>query len=175
MHYKRWSAHGDPLVKLNLRNEGVETRFWVKVDKTQTCWLWTAALDRDGYGAFDRIKAHQFLVGRPPAGMVWDHLCRVRHCVRPEHLELVTPNENVRRGSQRALKTHCAQGHPWTPENTRQGKRQRRCVLCERARNKARYDADPASAVERVRRYYAANREKRLAYAKKRGHPDRHH
>jgi hypothetical protein len=95
------------------------TRFWSRVDKNGPvpahrpdlgpCWLWTARLDANGYGAFSvhhrGITAHQMawiLAGRPPIpkGMDRDHLCRVRHCVRPKHLDGVTHAENVRRGAQ---------------------------------------------------------------------------
>lgn len=106
--------------------------------------------------------------------MCWDHLCRVRHCVRPEHLELVTNAENTRRGLSVALKTHCKNGHPWIPENLRKGPRQNHCKLCERDRNRARYAADPEKARARVRKYYAENREKRLEYAKQYGHRNRY-
>jgi hypothetical protein len=79
-----------------------EDRFWAKVNKTDTCWLWTGALGGAGYGVFSfertLIRAHQFLAGKAPDGMVWDHLCQVRTCVRPDHLEAVTQSENARRG-----------------------------------------------------------------------------
>lgn len=82
-----------------------EERFWLKVDKTQTCWLWTARLDKDGYGQFQRNgdaqRAHRIAYewehGPVPAGLQLDHLCRVKNCVRPDHLELVTVQENIRR------------------------------------------------------------------------------
>jgi hypothetical protein len=108
-----------------------QERFWAKVNKAGSvpdyaphlgnCWLWTGRVDAKGYGMgyFERrvARAHHFLVGRPNPGMHWDHLCRVRSCVRPEHLEMVTPQENWRRGfSPPALnerKTHCPRGHAY--------------------------------------------------------------
>lgn len=82
-----------------------EARFWAKVDKTDTCWLWTASKNREGYGKFwdgERyVLAHRFayeqLVDLIPAGLVIDHLCRVTGCVRPEHLEAVTDAVNRQR------------------------------------------------------------------------------
>lgn len=70
------------------------------------CWLWVGARDSEGYGSIRRegrtLKSHRWfyeqMVGRIPDGMQLDHLCRVRHCVNPDHLELVTPGENQVRG-----------------------------------------------------------------------------
>lgn len=112
MHRRRWLKYGDPLVRQILRFEAPETRFWQKVDKSGpvsayapqlgNCWLWNGAA-YEGYGSFYFGKsdgaglAHHFLVGRPPKGMEWDHLCYTTLCVRPEHLEMVTGEENLRR------------------------------------------------------------------------------
>lgn len=110
MHYARWRLKGSPYIRdvLNPKPRGnppidAELRFWAKVQKTDTCWLWIASLDRHGYGQFrpvggGTIRAHHFLIGKPPKGLDWDHLCRARNCVRPEHLELVTRSENLMRG-----------------------------------------------------------------------------
>lgn len=105
MHYCRWRAHGDPLKRKLIRINGTpEQRFWAKVDpcRTDGCAVWIGALESRGYGqlGIDRVlwMAHHFLVGKPPKGLEWDHLCRVRHCVWPDHLELVTRGENIRRG-----------------------------------------------------------------------------
>jgi hypothetical protein len=126
-------------------------RFWEKVDKTSGCWLWTAALWK-GYGriAVGRrmVKAHRFsyelLIGPIPDGMTIDHRCRVRSCVNPAHLEVVTNAENVMRGhgacAQHARKTHCANGHAFTDENTyvRPSRpRARECVSCQRQAGRA--------------------------------------
>lgn len=131
----------------------VEDRFWTKVKKTDTCWLWTGTKP-DGYGRFyyDGAKrpAHRFayelLVGPIPAGLEIDHLCRNHGCVNPDHLEPVTHAENLRRGKTRAWwnerKTHCKHGHPFTPENTYTypGRKKRGCRTCTRERHR-RYAA----------------------------------
>ena len=127
------------------------TRFWLKVEKTEGCWLWTAYRRPDGYGQFRvgsrMVKAHRFayelLVGPIPDGRETDHLCRVRHCVNPAHLEPVTHRENTLRGdtpaARNAAKTHCPQGHPLAegnlvPFDLRRGRR--RCLTCHREQSR---------------------------------------
>jgi len=104
-------------------------RFWSKVEKTDSCWLWIAARDRKaGYGTIGYqgkvVKAHrlayEMLVGPIPSDREIDHLCRVRNCVNPEHLELVTHAENMRR---RPPTTHCVNGHEYDEANTHIDKR----------------------------------------------------
>lgn len=81
----------------------VEERFWAKVDKTDTCWLWAAALNPKGYGKFNTGKgmalahrvSYQWVYGTLPRGAVLDHKDCVRHCVRPEHLQAVTQKQNL--------------------------------------------------------------------------------
>lgn len=95
-------------------------RFVAKVDDTGDCWLWTAAITKaTGYGKFydgERVVlAHRWsyenFIGPIPDGLQIDHLCRVRHCVRPSHLEPVTPRENLMRGVRKTEQTECAHGH----------------------------------------------------------------
>lgn len=107
---------------------GSETeRFWPKVEKTEDCWIWRASL-KDGYGAFRTaeqitVRAHKWLWedinGKTPAGLELDHLCNNRACVRPEHLEPVTHQENCSRAlpgkrSWRKNIIHCPKGHEYS-------------------------------------------------------------
>lgn len=127
-----------------------EDRFWAKVDTSGECWLWTAATHHDGYGTFwvredqQLRRAHRYayelLVGPIPDGLDLDHLCRVRACVNPAHLEPVTRSENVRRGAGGVLqppRTHCKHGHEFTQENTYENRGKRFCRQCDRDRKKA--------------------------------------
>lgn len=103
--------------------------FWAKVDKTETCWNWTGSLV-DGYSRFGDLRAAERngysttlayrilwedINGSVPVGLELDHLCNNRSCVRPDHLEPVTHQENVRRRFER--RATCPNGHPITPEN----------------------------------------------------------
>lgn len=117
-------------------------RFWKQVEKqADGCWLWRGRI-LNGYGWWSQAVAHRCAYvssGRIiPDGYHLDHLCRVRNCVNPDHLEPVTPRENARRGltgAHNRNKTHCKQGHAYTPENTAIGKSGwRACITCRRER-----------------------------------------
>lgn len=120
-------------------------QFLAKVDKSETCWLWTGAKGRGGYGNLvwngRHTNAHrvsyELHVGPIPDPCSIDHLCSVRHCVNPAHLEPVTVRENLRRGAGfpgvNARKTHCPRGHAYDAENTYVWNGLRYCRTCRRA------------------------------------------
>lgn len=88
--------------------------------------------------------AYEELVGPIADGLQIDHLCRVRCCVNPAHLEPVTQAENIRRGvsptAANRRKTHCKHGHEFTTENTRlvpEGRICRRCDVAKTQRYRA--------------------------------------
>jgi len=142
----------------------IAERFWEKVDTSGECWLWRASMTSDGYGAFQsngrtQVRAHRMALmltlGMFDQRMQVLHHCDNPQCVRPEHLYLGTALENMRDRSRRrpvemwnheARKTHCVNGHEFTPENTytrtdkRTDKRQRVCRACGRAAQQARRD-----------------------------------
>ena len=133
-------------------------RFWAKVDvgSPDECWEWTGAKTGKGYGNFTITPhslwacahrvAYEVLVGPIPDGLFIDHLCRNRACVNPSHMEPVTNKVNILRGespwAQRARMTHCANGHEFTPDNTRiRPNGTRSCRACTRERNRGKFDA----------------------------------
>lgn len=83
--------------------------------------------------------AYEFHNGPIPDGLTVDHICRQRRCINPDHLQLLTNEENGRRNGNWA-KTHCVRGHAFTDENTRWNDRGHRwCRACQKMSNNARY------------------------------------
>ena len=137
------------------------------------CWVWQKVCNPKGYakshfadlGKNKRVHrvSYELYVGPIPEGLTLDHLCRVKSCVNPAHLEPVTALENIRRavgfsakprrrlgrnvpgrpkGSKTdpaLLPTHCKHGHEYTPENTGMDCGKRRCRECSRANDRRRY------------------------------------
>lgn len=133
-------------------------RFWAKARQDESgCWLWTASTV-DGYGQIKSerrmVKAHRLTYeaanGPIPQGLDVDHLCRVRHCVNPEHLEAVTHVENIRRGdsltTRRSAQEACKRGHPFDEANTYLWRTSRICRTCRSEQNRARYLAKKGAA-----------------------------
>lgn len=158
-HYSRWIDHGDPHY-VPVLGRPYQYRLWRYVDKTDPsgCWIWKGTMGHGGYGIFrmggqgaSYLRAHRVVyeevAGPIPDGLVLDHLCRVRHCVNPGHLEPVTQEENVLRSPEspsavNSRKTHCKHGHPYSGDNlyvTPRGERQCRiCVAAAKERFKER-------------------------------------
>lgn len=137
-----------------------ERRFFTKFEVGQPpvdapdlgpCWLWTGAIGSGGYGTLHLdvergpVGAHRFSyelhVGPIPDGLQLDHLCRVKHCVNPLHLEAVTASENTLRavpfrGPIRP-RTHCKKGHPLSGDNVYGHNGKRTCKTCKADRQRA--------------------------------------
>lgn len=160
-HYMSWYHHGDPLRARPIGSP--EERFESKVERNGPvpearpdlgpCWIWPEIVSTNGgYGRFwdgeRTVTTHRWsyerFVGPIPDGLQLDHLCRVRACCNPTHLEPVTQLVNIRR-SPRIKPTHCPQGHEYTPETSRTKKTgSRSCVICSNARRRARRAAQRA-------------------------------
>jgi len=137
-------------------------RFWKHVFVSDDgCWCWTGSLYLNGYARFNEslrgkwrvALAHKWIWelfnGPVPSGLELDHLCRVRHCVNPAHLETVTRKENLFRSpisiiGKQMRRTHCKNGHPYDVFETG-----RRCSVCTKERQ--------------LRYYYAVGKERRRA------------
>jgi hypothetical protein len=105
---KRW-VKGRPLRFVNGHYLRFDTPAWIEEDRGHgtPCWIWQRAMYRSGYGAM-KFAGHMHnahrgvylkLRGPIPDDLVLDHLCRVRGCVNPDHMEIVTHSENCRRGA----------------------------------------------------------------------------
>ena len=107
-HHRRVLRNGtaDPDRPVQTRNPRAD--FWGLVDVGHPlgCWTWTGAVALSGYGnwypgarvsEFAHRRAYELLMGPIPAGRELDHLCRNRLCCNPDHLEPVTPAENIAR------------------------------------------------------------------------------
>lgn len=116
---------------------GVAT-FWNHVQKTETCWLWLSGKTWKGYGRLKvdgkYVLAHrisyEMAKGKIPDGLQIDHLCRVRHCVNPDHLQAVTCLENIRRKPLK-LRLTCREGHKLEGHNVfSRGDQRQICRTC---------------------------------------------
>lgn len=104
----------------NAPNRRVFRAFFSNVIAAKSgCWLWDGPNNGGGYGVFRGRPAHRWsyrwFVAEFASTLEIDHLCRVRNCVNPAHLEPVTRSENRQRAM--AARTHCRHGHPRIPEN----------------------------------------------------------
>ena len=125
-------------------------RFWDKVEKTPTCWNWTASQSSNGYGQFfllqasGPIRAHRYAymacVGEVPARKELHHRCRNKQCVNPNHLQVVSRRDHEDSAPSLArARTHCPGGHAYDEENTWFSKLGHRgCRACNRNRARLR-------------------------------------
>lgn len=151
----------------------IPDRFWSKVDTRgpDDCWPWLACT-ASGYGKFGvrypvTVSAHVFayhlIVGRVPDGKVLDHAChnsdptcaggptcQHRRCCNPAHMVPKSIAENALASpAHGAHKTHCRNGHEFTPENTyvqwQQSRASRSCRKCRRIACRSYYQRRKAT------------------------------
>lgn len=173
--------------------EELVERFWLKVDRNGPipiarpdlgpCWLWTASTNQNGYGNFGLGheivgKAHRFSFelhgGSIPKKKELDHLCHVRNCVNPRHLEAVTKKVNRDRrdlflGRGISTEKQCSRGHEFTKENTaiitrKNGRKRRYCRACWREKFHERKTLKRAVSSTVERALYKGLTGVRLAY-----------
>lgn len=131
----------------------------VKINPDTGCWEWQGKTNRNGYAwgqkgpgqpqrVMHRVMVEDNMNAPIPDNMQADHLCRVRHCINPEHFEIVTNAENtMRQDHANRLKTHCKRGHEFTPENTTERRGRRICRECDRARKTSASNVPSAESV----------------------------
>lgn len=117
------------------------------------CWISDRAMNEAGYtkigvrrrSYYTHRLAYEVFVGSIPESMHLDHLCRQPACCNPQHLEPVTPRENVMRGNShvvaQAAQTHCKYGHAYAEANTGVCAGKRYCRECNRENCRRRYAA----------------------------------
>ncbi len=146
-HYLRDVRHGSPLAgspERILKDD--ERRLWSRIKKTEGCWVWLAGTT-GGYGSTHwegrRWRVHRLvytlLVGPIPPSLQLDHLCHNRACCRPDHLEAVTQQENIRRGLRGGMQPTCSKGHEYDTFVHTKGRIERRCSTCINERRRDRY------------------------------------
>lgn len=128
----------------HIENLPIRLRKKITFNPETECWIWFAGKDGKGYGQINigygaKLMAHrrtyEYHRGTIPEGLELDHLCRTLACCNPWHLEAVTHQENVLRGTgppaNQARRTHCPKGHPYNAEHMRIYKNKRICYTCQ--------------------------------------------
>lgn len=153
-----------------------EERFFQKVNKTDSCWLWTGAVNSKGYGSMmfegkvtsTHRLSFMWFKEEIPKGMHICHSCDVPACVNPEHLWVGTHSDNMqdmiakdRHGRSMRTQTHCRRGHEFAifgfkTFTRKNGKVEKYCKECKRISDSNRVGKN----LEYMREYNRKNKEK---------------
>ena len=151
-HYSKWSRYGDPEGSGGLL--ALAHRFWSKVQKTDTCWIWKSTTGTDGRGNIRRpmmnvggragntkVATHVAWYlehGKWPSKQM-NHTCDNAMCVRHDHLYDGTPKQNMEDFAERGRGGKCLRGHDRTPENTQvRADGTRYCRKCQNEKRRSR-------------------------------------
>ncbi len=119
----------------------LESRFWSKIKKTDSCWFWRGSMIKENYGQFSNYvgkitRSHKFIFeyfnSKIIQGNHIHHKCKNIICCNPIHLEQKTPLDH----KQEHKKLYCKRGHEFTPENTIKIKNGRKCSFCSKLKEK---------------------------------------
>ena len=114
---------------MNIKQLPKRMRTKIRVNEATGCWEWANSKNEQNYGKVwynkksrrAHIVIYELLIEPIPKDLECDHLCRVRHCVNPEHIELVPHKENMLRGHSSEMQTHltgvCKRGHKIEGDN----------------------------------------------------------
>lgn len=150
----------------------IEERFWAKVHKTNTCWIWTGWRQKSGHGnifvgvGLGKTGAHRISwiinKGPIPEGLFVCHICDIPWCVNPDHLFLGTHDDNMADAwakgrlklpdiSKMVNRTQCPRGHPFDASNTYRfaGNNGRYCRECRRINQNAYYNRHKTELAEK--------------------------
>lgn len=117
----------------------LSNRYFTKLRSVDDCWVWTGEVHDRGYGRYNKKKVHrlawEFFRGPIPQGLTIDHLCRVKLCCNPDHMDVVPASVNVSRRWNHEMTSQytCHRGHQRTEENIYvrpDGRRE--CLLCKK-------------------------------------------
>jgi hypothetical protein len=142
-------------------------QIYCKIKKRGDCWVWTGNPDHEGYATVvikgRRRKLHRvvyaLLKGDIPPGMHLHHKCRVKVCVRPSHLQLVTRREHGLIHAADNRKIRCPSDHLYDRVDYRGAQY---CSICKAKADKRLYDSrSPDKQEQERRRLREAQRKRR--------------
>lgn len=158
-HAQRFQKYGDPLFT-KYRTGSLAERLKGSIDSSQgedACHPWGGNCNEAGYGVI-RYRGEYYIVTRAVMTVELGreltsdervlHTCDNPPCANRRHLYIGDPKRNALDRKERGRhwrdrtppKTHCKNGHEYTPENTYMTKTGRSCITCRREANERYYN-----------------------------------